>query len=114
MKTFLIGTLAALSLVSFSNSAVATEHPDWFGESDWHYNTVCLDTPTNARLSPEISSNNIRAVLVDGTCGNPLYSLGSPVLENEFYLIEFYFANLGEWRRYWIHESQIESFYLGD
>jgi len=103
-----------LTALVFFSSLLPTQAlasvPEWFGIADWRYNTICIDGPTNARLTPRFE-NNIRAELVDGTCGNPLYSIGQPIYENGFYLIEFYIDELQEFRRYWVHRSQIKEFY---
>ena len=108
MKKLTLATITFLS--TLLPTQVLASVPEWFGIPDWHYNTICLNTPTNARLTPRFE-NNIRAELVDGTCGNPLYRNNRIVYENGFYLIEFYIDEIQELRRYWIHETQVKRFY---
>lgn len=105
----LLALIPFISTLALATPALAT--PEWFGAADGNYNTICIDGPSNARLSPDFS-NNIRAVLVDGSCGNLMYDGRYPMYENGFVLLEFYVAEINEWRRYWIHQTQIEEFYL--
>ena len=104
----LIASLAFLS--TLIPTAALASVPEWFGSADWGYSVICIDGPSNARLSPGFG-DNIRAELVNGTCGNPIYRNGRIIYENRFYLIEFYIHNVGEYRRYWIHETQVKRFY---
>jgi hypothetical protein len=107
----LIASLAFLSTLAFASAAQAV--PEWFGIPDWDYNVICIDGPSNARTSPDFS-NNVRAVLVDGSCGNIMYEGPHPMYENGFILLEFYIDELQEIRRYWVYESQIKTFYLSN
>ena len=117
MKKFLFGAVLSLcGLVGLSEGAKAQTGDQyfWSGEASWRATVVCLDTPTNARLNPNFN-NNVRATLVGDTCGNPLYynnGFGEVVHENGFYLVEFWFDELGEWRRYWIYKNQIDNWYF--
>lgn len=112
MKKVLISSVfGVIAALSFSGEVKAGNVPNWTGEADWDYTVACLDTPTNARLNPNFG-NNVRATLVGNTCGNPLVNrFGLLMYENGFLLVEFYFDEVGEWRRYWIHETQIENIY---
>jgi hypothetical protein len=108
MKKQILASIAFLS--TLLPTQVLASVPEWFGIADWDYTVICIDGPTNARINPNFS-NNIRAELVDGTCGNVLYRNSQPIYENTFYLIEFYIDEIQEVRRYWIHESQIKTIY---
>lgn len=112
MKKVLFSIGLGLSVLLNPFYKANADTPNWTGQADWDYTVVCLNTPSNARLNPNFA-NNVRATLVFPTCGNPLINnSNSFIYENEFFLVEFYFDEVGEWRRYWIHESQFRNVYF--
>lgn len=108
----IIAQISALNLL-LPFSTLAT--PFWTGSSVPGYYSACLVSNTNARLTPSLSEDNIRAIMREESCGLVLHQDGGliyegkiPVYENGFYLLRFYVEELGEFRQYWIHESQLK------
>jgi hypothetical protein len=106
---FALTTIAALSIPT---KVLAV--PTWFGMTNWNLVSACIyDGPTRARLTPAFpeDNSNIRALFATDSCGIVQYQHGGPIYENGFYLIKFYVPDLGEWRKYWIHTSQLDFYY---
>ena len=89
----------------------------WSGSTQEGYVSACVTSATNARTTPSLSDNNIRAIFRQGSCGQVLhipgglvYSGSIPLYENGFYLLRFWVEELGEYRQYWIHESQLTNY----
>ena len=113
--TSIITQISTLSLL-FSPQVLASQStPFWTGSSVPGYYSACLVSNTNARLTPSLLEDNIRAIMREDSCGLVLHQDGGlvyegkiPVYTNGFYLLRFYIEELDEFRQYWIHESQLK------
>lgn len=106
IKTFGLATFASLITLFTPSKVLSVDY--WMGFSDPRYTEGCVVEETNLRTSPRFTNSNIRAILIEGSCGNFLLNeQGSLVYENGFYLLEFYFPAIDNTRRYWVHESRI-------
>jgi hypothetical protein len=114
--TSIITQISALGLLFTPLASASQSSPFWTGSSVPGYYSACLISNTNARLTPSLSEDNIRAIMREDSCGLVLHQNGGlvyegriPVHENGFYLLRFYVEELGEFRQYWIHESQLKN-----